>query len=513
MPRIKYNQYGGADCRDPGKSCNRPSGSGRCQIINGQAHNHGCVCNPDTGNCVLVKNNRHLEYQLEKDWHKERNFKSSGKSSTITKSKVEKPDAYQESFRTRVSNLVRNPRLFLDHAGSGIVPSYEDQGGGGDCQFRVLANIAYDNKNRFDEVRQNIANIIRQNGPCYPRWYFEADPYNTTLENFCYNIEKNRGGKNRRSWGDHITLQAFCNIYGYAIILISDRGTITITEPMLTNHAGDLCPPPPPEIENIILQGINPETNKFDNLDRFRVVCYYDDVHYVGINPSTLQPTRELVDYIREIETSVYAEDGSYVRRARNVTYQDLIDHFHMGQIEHDDKSEIGSQSHSHSPSSVSISSYFGEDDTLTDLQQQRHNLLKQLEDLDHQKPPKLPRSESNDFKIAMLQSEQLYQAEQIKEQLFELDVKIMTLEPGIPKTSPIVPPSPSPSPPHPSLAHPLISPPREVLRPAEPINCNECNSPKLRFKEKRECCTSDKYKGSCKYTSKKLCHRDQKLG
>ncbi len=101
-----------------------------------------------------------------------------------------------------------------------------------------------------------------------------------------------------------------------------------------------------------------------------------------------------------------------------------------------------------------------------------------------------------------------------LKEQLFELDVNIMMLEPGIPKTSPIPSHSPPPlPPPSPSQSPRHRSPPKEQLRPAEPTNCDECNSPKLRFKEKRECCTSDKYKGSCKYTSKKLCHRDQKLG
>ena len=39
-------------------------------------------------------------------------------------------------------------------------------------------------------------------------------------------------------------------------------------------------------------------------------------------------------------------------------------------------------------------------------------------------------------------------------------------------------------------------------------IDCNNCNRDNSRFKQKRECCSSDKYKGSCNYTSRKLCHR-----
>ena len=189
MPKQYYSQHGGVDCRNSGKICHRPSGSGRCKAVDGKFDDHGCVCNPNTGNCVLLKNNPHLQSNILK----------SDKPSTkpIAKAKPKaKPDVYQHGFKTQVNQLVRNQNLFEDTSNKGIVPSYQDVGGGGDCQFLVLSNIVYGTPNSFGHIRQTVADMIRQNGPCYPRWYFEAEPLNTTLEQFCYNIEKNRNAKN-----------------------------------------------------------------------------------------------------------------------------------------------------------------------------------------------------------------------------------------------------------------------------------------------------------------------------
>ena len=96
-------------------------------------------------------------------------------------------------------------------------------------------------------------------------------------------------GKNK-VWGDGTIIQAFCNIYVYGIILVNTRtNELQLFEPKSDCISDDL----------IDVYMDSQEDSHFNNLDRYKVLCYNGRNHYETVTPYNLHPTYNLLHHMR----------------------------------------------------------------------------------------------------------------------------------------------------------------------------------------------------------------------
>ena len=127
----------------------------------------------------------------------------------------------------------------------------------GNCQFRSLSWAMYGTDERHDAVRRTVCNYIKQN----------PDKYKDCME--CtpreYVDQMQRDG----TYGDHITVQAFCDAFHTNVAVIDDRDQVTL----LNGHKAEA--------------------------DKYKVLLYEGGIHYNGISPSHAAPTSYMLNKIR----------------------------------------------------------------------------------------------------------------------------------------------------------------------------------------------------------------------
>ena len=73
------------------------------------------------------------------------------------------------------------------------------------------------------------------------------------------------------TWGDNVTLQAFCNAYHHGVATIDVGGSVSL---------------------------LSPQNAQLDQQDYVTIVYKPELKHYNGVNPHNVHPTRELLTRI-----------------------------------------------------------------------------------------------------------------------------------------------------------------------------------------------------------------------
>ncbi len=415
-------------------------------------------------------------------------------------------------FTQRVNQLVNRPEFFRNPDPE-IQPHYQDVGGGGDCQFRVFSNMLYGNPGRHAEVRTKIIEQIRKNGPCYPEWWAQSEMEeqgipmsgNSWIETYCQAKARPAVKGDTRAWGDHLSIQAFTDVYGYAIIMLSKSGNFSIFQPRVLNDEGIPCPPASREITEIINQAIDPINGDFTDLSRFRLLLWQDNIHYTTVSPYNLQPTELLVDSIRDITTG---KDGN---RPTTATYQMIMSLIPEQEQEIDDippedlskKEKLRDDTESQDSSGSTSSE---------DLKEMRKQKVQELEEIDLKI--------SGEGSSSPDEVEKLFAThEELRQDIYNLDQIILEIDgENIQEKDQVNKPIDIPVPEQQYLFN-LSNFQEEADTPSDsstgsdidlsdqPVNCSDCdNNTKYRgFKAKRQCCKmTAPYKDSCQWNKKK---------
>lgn len=89
--------------------------------------------------------------------------------------------------------------------------------GDGNCQFAALSYASFGTPGRHRAIRTTVCDYIEKNWDDYRE--------SVTQENYVQHMRK--GG----TWGDHVTLDAFCNAYGVQVMVLRDSGPPTLCQP------------------------------------------------------------------------------------------------------------------------------------------------------------------------------------------------------------------------------------------------------------------------------------------
>ena len=86
----------------------------------------------------------------------------------------------------------------------------------GNCQFKALSTSCFGTDNRHLRIRRVVCDYMERN------W----DKYKESVTTSDYVDRMRRPG----TWGDHLTLDAFCNAYGENVIVMRPDGSPTLLQ-------------------------------------------------------------------------------------------------------------------------------------------------------------------------------------------------------------------------------------------------------------------------------------------
>ena len=141
--------------------------------------------------------------------------------------------------------------------------------GDGNCQFRSLSWASYNTAEKHADVRATVCDYMALN-------YARYKPFIGDDASYLANMRRDG------TYGDRITLQAFCDAYNTNVAVLDDRNAVTL-------FSGE--------------RGVK---------SSHRVILYEGGVHYNAVDPSHSSPTSYMLNKIRphlNIENS-YRFDG-----------------------------------------------------------------------------------------------------------------------------------------------------------------------------------------------------------
>ena len=125
--------------------------------------------------------------------------------------------------------------------------------GDGNCQFKALSTSCFGTDNRHLRIRRTVCDYMQQN------W----DVYKDSVVTPHYLERMRQPG----TWGDHLTLDAFCNAYGEQVIVVRPGDAPTL------------------------LRSRNCDTHGED----WKAIVYSQD-HYSACNPWFSTPTQQYIE-------------------------------------------------------------------------------------------------------------------------------------------------------------------------------------------------------------------------
>ena len=163
-------------------------------------------------------------------------------------------------------DILNNTKYFNKGGTSNV--TYKDIQGDGNCLYYSLSWIMHGHTDMYNTIRQQIVDHVCDSKDYYmdffiaPRERINGN-HNAilTFDSWCNKM------RNDRCYGDNISIQGFCNIYNYNIIIFY--------------------------LESKTINFIRCESG---NLINYGVLIYINNNHYDTVNPYNLQPTRALID-------------------------------------------------------------------------------------------------------------------------------------------------------------------------------------------------------------------------
>ena len=141
--------------------------------------------------------------------------------------------------------------------------------GDGNCQFRSLSWASYNTSERHADIRSTVCDYMMHN-------YARYKPFIGDDSGYLKNMRRNG------TYGDRVTLQAFCDAYHSNVAVLDDRNQVTL----FTGQRKVSAP--------------------------YKVLLYEGGVHYNAVEPSHASPTSYMLNTIKphlNIENS-YRFDG-----------------------------------------------------------------------------------------------------------------------------------------------------------------------------------------------------------
>lgn len=128
----------------------------------------------------------------------------------------------------------------------------------GNCQFRALSHGLHGTSEYHEDVRRCVVSEMNAHWERYKDFVDSPDTYRQRMS---------RQG----TWGDNVTLQAFCNAYHHGVATIDVEGSVSL---------------------------LSPQNARLDQRDYVTIVYKPRFGHYNAVNPHNVHPTRELLTRI-----------------------------------------------------------------------------------------------------------------------------------------------------------------------------------------------------------------------
>ena len=93
--------------------------------------------------------------------------------------------------------------------------------GDGNCQFKALSTSCFGTDNRHARIRRTVCDYMEKH------WDEYKD--SVTTPNYVSRM------RNSGTWGDHLTLDAFCNAYDQQVIVVRPQDAPTLMKPRRTS--------------------------------------------------------------------------------------------------------------------------------------------------------------------------------------------------------------------------------------------------------------------------------------
>ena len=124
----------------------------------------------------------------------------------------------------------------------------------GNCQWKALSWACFGTDQKYAQIRHRVCNEIKNNWQHYKGFILDSDSYLQKMS---------KDG----TWGDHCTLNAFCNVYEQHVLVLDARNE----SPMM----------------------LEPTRNKNNVKASQWVVIVYDHIkmHYSSVHPYYASPT------------------------------------------------------------------------------------------------------------------------------------------------------------------------------------------------------------------------------
>ena len=131
----------------------------------------------------------------------------------------------------------------------------------GNCQFRAMSYGLHGSDVYHADVRRCVVSELRRNWDRY-------EPFVTQCKSYVERMSL------PGTYGDNVTLKAFCNAFQHGVVVLNERGTVSALRP-------DDC-------------------SDMDARDYITIVYNPSMTHYDGLRPYNVHPTRHLLNRMQD---------------------------------------------------------------------------------------------------------------------------------------------------------------------------------------------------------------------
>lgn len=131
----------------------------------------------------------------------------------------------------------------------------------GNCQFRALSHALHGSDSFHADVRRCVVSELRRNWASYKPFVDHPESYTERMAQL-------------GTFGDNVTLKAFCNAYNHGVVVINESGSVSALRP--------------------------DKSTCMDARDYITILFSPPMTHYNGLQPYNVHPTRDLLNRIQD---------------------------------------------------------------------------------------------------------------------------------------------------------------------------------------------------------------------